>query len=431
MHVAARWTWTIIAAVGLSVSPGLPASADLLSSLLPGDVPGYDTQDGVTVLSRLHPGQDPSGLRAGTFQLWPTLDQSVGYTSNALPGPYRRGSWEILTNPSLVVGSDWTRDAFGASLSVLDTRFLALPAQSRTDGRVELGGRVDIGQDSLTLAVAHVAQHEDRGEVGTLATDSPIGFTADNLSASYAATTGRWTITPGLRATNWVYDATTIMGVPATQAYRDRVTLQGDVTLRYEWAPLRNLLFIVRAFGQDYTHTPPGVPTANSLGNQMLAGLDYDDDAIWHWRLLIGGETRSFQSPLYARQNNMIADAAVSWMPTGLTTLNATMTRESTDAEQEGVSGLMLTTARLTIDHEYLRDLLLHASVGLQRADFFQGGYQSGTVAGLGMTWVLNRSVRLSATYDQTDLHGTNNPAYGLIGGYSRGIGLITLRLGL
>lgn len=431
MHVAARRTRTLIAAMGLSLAPVLPASADLLSSLLPGDVPGYDTQDGVTVQSRLHPGQGPSGLRAGTFQFWPTLDESVGYTTNALPGPYRRGSWEVLTNPSLVAGSDWSRDAFGISLSVLDTRYLGLPAQSRTDGRVEAGGRLDFGQDSLTLAMAHVAQHEDRGEVGTLATDTPIGFTADNLSASYAATNGRWTIMPGLRVTNWAYNPTTIMGVPTTQAYRDRVALQGDITLRYEWAPLRNLLFIVRAFGQDYTRPSLGMPTENARGQQMLTGLDYDDDAVWHWRLLVGGETRSFESSLYAPQNNLIADAAVTWTPTGLTTLGASISREATDAAQEGVSGMMFTTARLTIDHEYLRNLLLHASMGLQRADFFQGGYQTGTVAGLGMTWILNRSMRLSATYDQTDLHGSSNPAFGLLGGYSRGIGLITLRLGL
>ena len=43
----------------------------------------------------------------------------------------------------------------------------------------------------------------------------------------------------------------------------------------------------------------------------------------------------------------------------------------------------------------------------MQRADFFQGGHQTGTTAELGMTWVMNRNARLSFTYDQTDLHGS------------------------
>ena len=99
---------------------------------------------------------------------------------------------------------------------------------------------------------------------------------------------------------------------------------------------------------------------------------------------------------MFRPQNTLIAEAGVGWSPRGLTTVNATVSRETGDAAQEGVSGLVYSAARLTIDHEYLRNLLFRASLGLQRADFFQGGHQSGTTAGFGMTWVMNRSARLS-----------------------------------
>src|SRR4051812_6134270 len=57
------------------------AAADMLSTWFPDGVPGYDTAPGVTITSRLHPEQRPLGLRAGTFQLWPRLDESIGYTN--------------------------------------------------------------------------------------------------------------------------------------------------------------------------------------------------------------------------------------------------------------------------------------------------------------------------------------------------------------
>jgi hypothetical protein len=407
------------------------AVAELMNVFFPDGVPGYDNSDGVTVETRIHPEQMPLGVRQGAFLFSPRLDEGFGYTSNALPGPYRRGSWQITTAPSLTVGSDWSRDAFGAMVSAQDTRMLSLPSQNHTDGTVSVGGRIDIGNDKLTVAAAHVAAHEDRGQLDTIASDRPIAFTLDDVRASYAINDGRWSIVPSLQATKWTYSDTTLLGLPASQAYRDRVVVQSGVTVSYEFAPLRTAVLVVRAIGQNYLQTPGGQPSPDSTGYQVLAGLDYDDDSVWRWRALVGGEARRFTSPQYPRQNTLIAEAGVGWSPTGLTTVSATVSRDTEDAEQEGVSGLIYSSARLTIDHEYLRNLLFRASVGLQRADFFQGGHQVGTTAGLGVTWVMNRDTRLSFTYDQTDLHGSSIPTESSATGYSRGVGLMTIRLGL
>lgn len=407
------------------------AVAELMNALFPDGVPGYDNADGVTVQTRLHPEQMPLGVREGAFVFLPQLDQGFGYTSNALPGPYRRGSWQLVTAPTLSVASDWSRDAFGALVSVQDTRYLSLPSQNRTDATVSAGGRLDIGNDKLTVAAAHIEAHEDRSQLDTIASDRPIAFDLDDVRASYAINDGRWSIVPSVQVTNWTYNPTTLLGIPASQAYRDRLVTQGGVSLSYEFAPLRSVMLIVRAIGQDYTQTPASQPSPDSTSYQVLAGIDYDDNAVWRLRALVGGEARRFTSPLYPRQNTLIAEASVAWSPTGMTSVTATVSRDTEDAEQEGVSGLVYSSARLTIDHEYLRNLLFRASIGLQRADFFQGGHQIGTTAGLGVTWVMNRNARLLFTYDQTDLHGSTIPTDALVTGYSRAVGLMTLRLGL
>jgi len=84
----------------------------------------------------------------------------------------------------------------------------------------------------------------------------------------------------------------------------------------------------------------------------------------------------------------------------------------------------------LTIEHEWLRNLLVQASFGLQRAAFFQGGYQIGGSAGAGLVWVINRSTRVSFTYDQTDLGASHGQPMTSTPGYSLGLGLITVRIG-
>jgi hypothetical protein len=430
MWARATLLW-IFLALTLGVGLAGRAVAELITGVFPDGVPGYDDDEGVTVETRLHPEQMPLGLREGAFEFLPQLDESFGYTSNALSGPYRRGSWEVGTAPALAIASGWSRDSFGALFSVNDTRYLSLPSQDRTDVTAVMGGRVDIGEDKLTLAAAHLVQHEDQAALDTIASDRPIEFQLDDVRASYEMTRGRWSIEPALQATNWTYDDTSIMAVPTSEAYRDRVVVQGGVTVHYELAPLRTVVFVARAIGQDYTNTPAGQASPNSTSYQILAGIDYDDDGVWRWRLLIGGEARQFTSKLYRQQNTVIAEAGLGWSPSGLTTVNATVSRETGDAAQQGVAGLTYTSARLTIDHEYFRDLLFRAYFGLQRADFFQGGYQVGTTAGVGVTWVMNRSARLSFTYDQTDVRGSDTPTDTLATGYSRGIGLVTMRLGL
>jgi hypothetical protein len=407
------------------------AMAELMTALFPDGVPGYDRDAGVTVATRLHPEQMPLGLREDTFLFSPRLDQGVGYTSNALPGPNRRGSWQFVTAPSLIMASDWSSDAFGASVSAQNTRYLSFPSQDRTDGSVSAGGRIDIGDDRLTIAAAHVLAHEDRSQIDTIASDQPIAFQIDDVRASYAIADGRWNIVPSVQATNYTYSPTTVQGIPASQAYRDRVVVQSGVTVSYEFAPLRSGVLVLRAIGQDYTRTPGGQPSPNSSAYQVLAGVDYDDNSVWRWRLLAGGEARRFVSPLYPQQNTLIAEAGVGWSPTGLTTVTAVVSRDTEDAAQEGVSGLVYSSGRLTIDHEYLRDLLFHASIGLQRADFFQGGHQTGMTAGLGLTWVMNRNAKVLLTYDQTDLGAGSVPTGALATGYSRGVTLVTVRLGL
>lgn len=407
------------------------AVAELLTALFPDGVPSYDADDGVTVETRLHPEQMPLGVREGAFQFLPRLDQSFGYTSNVLPGPYRRGSWQVVTAPTLIANSDWSHDALGAAVSVQDTRYVSLPSQNRTDVTMSAGARIDIGDNKLSLSAAHVAQHEDRGALDTIASDRPIAFDLDDVRASYSVIDGPWSIVPAIQATNWTYSDTTLLGVPSSQSYRDRVVVRGEVTVRYEFEPLRSVVFVVRAINQNYTHTPDGQPSLNSTSYQMLAGIDYDDDAVWRWRMLVGGEIRQFANALYPQQNTLIAEAGVGWSPSAMTTLSATISRDTEDAAQEGVSGLIYSTARLTIDHEYLRNLLFKASAGLQRAEFFQGGRQTGTTIGAGVTWVLNRNARLSVTYDQTDLHGSTTPSESLVTGYSRGVGLVTLRLAI
>jgi hypothetical protein len=371
-------------------------------------------------------------MRAGAFLLSPRLETAFGFDSNVLGGSPGRGSWLTSTRPSLLVGSTWSRHAFGAYFSLSDTRYFGAAAQNRTDGTVAVGGSIDIGRDRFTMAASHVVTHQDRTQIDALPSDRPVPVRVEDVRASYAAAFGRWTWTPNIQASRWHFGDTTILGAPASQAWRDRDVLSGGITARYELAPLRNLVFVARAVGQHYPHTSPGQPQSDSTSYQLLAGLDYDDNAVWRYRVLVGGETRHFASAAYRPHTALIAEAEVTWMPTGLTTLRGTLNRGIEDAAQEGVAGFTYTSARVTIDHEYLRDIILSASVGLRQAAFLRGGgRQFGWSAGFGATWLMSRWVRLLATYDIAAIHSIGLAGSDTVGDGLRSVAMLTLRLGL
>ena len=64
-----------------------------------------------------------------------------------------------------------------------------------------------------------------------------------------------------------------------------------------------------------------------------------------------------------------------------MTTLTATVTRSIEDAAQEGIAGYTYSRARVVIDHEYLRNVLLQASASVQYANYLPAGGHAGSLS--------------------------------------------------
>ncbi len=351
----ARWHRWACAGLGCAVACS-GVRAELLSTYFPDGVPGYGTAPGVTVASRARPEYDAPGVRMDTFLLHPTVEESTGYDSNVLGAASGgQGSWLIGTKPSLLVNSDWSRDSLGGYLGLDNERYLELPAQSFTNWTASLGGAVAVGRDQLTIGVSHFALHELRTDLDALPSDTPIGYQVEDARAGYTIALDRLSITPGVAFSAYRYDATTIFGVPASQTYRNRDVLQGDVTARYELSPQRDALVVTRVLGVHYLAPQAGQPTRDSTGYQVLVGLSDDSDGMWRYRVLVGWEERAFRASVYQAHQAPTAEAAVIFSPSGMTTVTAKVNRSIEDAAQEGVAGYTYTGARLILDHEYMR----------------------------------------------------------------------------
>jgi len=424
---------TLVPAAALLVAAlATPASAQVLPDVFPPAVPGYGTDPGVTVQTRARPAFDSLGTRLGGLLVHPQIEESLGLDSNVLGQPAGKGSWLVRTAPSVLVASTSQRDPYGLYVSLDDTRYPNLPAQNQTNWTVGGGTTLAVGEDHLTLGAAHLSLHQAQGDLDALPTDQPIAYQVNDLRAAYATSLGRVAVEPNFDMASWRFGTASILGAPASQTYRDRDVAQEGITFRYDLAPLRSIVLALRGAEQIYTATPQGSAAPNSTSLSMLAGIDDATDGLWHYRLLAGYEHRAFSSFAYQAQGAVVAEADAIFTPRGMTTVTATLSRSIEDAAQEGVAGFVYSSAKLTIDYEWRRDVLLQASAGAQRADLLGGGGRQTALRGsLGATWLVNRRVRLIATYDALSTDGAGAPATGLAGRFTRSIGLLTLRLGL
>jgi hypothetical protein len=414
--------------IPLLLLPAHGAWAQFLASYLPQGVPGYDTSPGVTVQSRVRPEQDPLGIRIDNGLIKPTFSESVGYDDNVFGGQARRGAWEVVSEPSVLIGTESSQGSIGLSASATDTRYLEQPSQNRTDGGVFLGGTIPFGQDKLTLGAGYLARHEDRTALDALPSDRPVAFQVADVRASYEASLGFFTLTPSFDLTRWRFADTTILDVPVTQTTRDRTTALAEVTLRYAWMPARTLLLVTRVLDTHYDFPAAGVPSNNSVRWQILAGADYDENAVWRFRALGGVEI----SQAAVSQTDGVMEAEAIWSPSGLTDVTFNATRGIEDAAQTGLSSFTYTSGAVTLNHELARDILLTATARVMEADYaVTGARQTGVAAGAGVTWLIRRGLRLSFTYGVDSVRDRHVPANVLAGDHTRQLTLLTLRFGL
>lgn len=427
-------------AVGCAGGPPVPALAQYVSGYFPAGVPGYDQELGVTVVSRLHPLYEQPGIRVGSFTLQPDLTESTGYNSN-IPGiAGGPGSPVIETHPTLSVNSDWGRNALGANLNVDDLRYPATPSQNRTDWTAAVGGAYTIDRNDLTLGYAHLALHESATDIGAPLSATPIPYTVDDLRAAYRIDFGRLEITPNLDVSLQRYGNAVIGGAILSQGFRNANEFGAGAAFRYALSEQRALIFTVQGLQSDFTNQAPGAASLSSTSVLALGGLDYQYDGVWRYQALAGVEIRSFAAAQFETDVAPIARVTVIWTPTELTTVTGTALRAIENPTQPGTSGYAYTSAELRVDHEYLRNVLLSARTGIEHVAYLQNGEtQTGYYIGTGVTWLLNRHLRLAAEYIYTQHTSLSGSSAGSSGpgaiatnpGYTQNVFLLTLRLSL
>lgn len=379
----------VVACLAAAFSP-CPARAQLLGAYFPVGIPGHESWFSNAMADRPRTAYDPLGIHAGAFVVRPSLSETFGYDSNVADTQHPVGSAVAETQSRVAAASDWSRDALNGEIGFDDVRYPQDAGASRTDWSAALGAIRDIGRDHASLAYTHVAATATPTQIGTQA-GPPVTLALDTARASYAASLGRVVLEPAFEADFYRFAG----GAGDVQA-NDRDVFAGSLTGGYAVAPGHSLVLVANAAHAGFTDRIAGLPAPDYDDASLVGGIDWGG-ALLRARATLGYETRSYSDARLSGTSAPLAELDAIWTPTRLTTVSGEISHSLQDAVAAGgADSFAYTVARLAVDHDYARDLLLQGFAQWQAAAYRGRGTQRVVSAGASVTWLLNRRVSVS-----------------------------------
>jgi len=390
-------------------SPVLPIVLSILAAARPGEaaqtVRPEDTARGVTVATRLRPDYDPASVRLPGLRLDAAVEGGAGFDDNLLPGRGARRSGAFATESLAVsAGTTWTRHALGLSATQSTRQYVQDSELNWTDYGVIASGRYDIGRASwLAFRYEHQRGHieVDNFDLQREGSLVPVPFDTDvaNLAGRAEINRVRLGASADLRA--FRYEDVTFRGFRDQVSTSDRREATGEVTADYRFLPDRYVLTLFRV--QDIRYDRTGQRGRDSLTLEAQAGLDYALTGLWRARFLFGYRERDYEGAGIRSLSGPAFEAQVTYLPSQLTTLNLTLQRTIEESIRVASVSYTRTAARLTVDHELFRNVVLTGELRAERRDYAREGNVADVIGIAAARVQLNRTTSLVATYQHTE----------------------------
>jgi hypothetical protein len=390
-----------------ALAPG--ARAQLLERYLPQSIGPYEADPVMAIMQQGGGDYRAQGVRVEDFVIRPNVTESAGYAQNPLGlVENAQGSAVFDTNASLSVQSDWSRNALGASVSIDTTQYPSERLANTTSSTAFLGGSLDIGDNVLSAGLGHVSGNLGSTDVLSFGQAAPVPYQSNDARVSFTQSLGRLSLTPSIDVTDFRFGRVVVGDDVENDTVLNKNQIEGSLAARYEVSGGHELVAVVR-------ETDGALLKANAgsyLDTQALVGIDFVASALFRYDLLAGFERRQFHGDIGAI-DTPVAELAIMYFPTRLTTVTARFSREIADPTYNVSDDLTTTSGRLTVDQAYRRRVVLQGRAGFDiGAANGTSGSRTDETAGAGVTWYVTGRISLALNYDFVHANGSGAGAF-------------------
>ena len=370
----------------------------------------YFERDGVTPVSeRTAPALDPVAIPLSGLEVRPEAVFSGGLVSNVLATEADEvDDIYVGFSPRFVLSSAWDKHAFDADAEVDHREFSDLKDESRTNLKIKLRGRLDLGrQTHLHLKLKAADQTEPRDALSSVPSAlEPNEYSALGGAIGLEHQSGRIRLTTDLALSEYDYDDAELSGdLFQDQDFRDHSALTASARLAY--ALDRNV-----AVYTDVKHTEADYDPANffsafnrdSSGTVILLGTDFALGESISGEVGVGYQYYTYDDPAFDDISDFAFAGNVDVSLAPRTTLSLAAERKVIDPGTALSNAAIETGGRVILEQGLTRKLFLSGEAGLKQYAFETVDRDDDRVdLKLAANWKINPSIWLEGGYQVTD----------------------------
>jgi hypothetical protein len=342
------------------------------------------------------------GLRGGSFLLLPSLELRGGYTDNiARAAGSRKAGSVVEIEPALSIRSNWSRHALGVDLRGRHTAYDGNFEQLEGFLDADVSGRLDIySRTSLTLRAGY-GLTEDGGAVDhSVSAGTELAHRFNRLAVSLRG---------GYERFDFDEDRTGVSSTVDTNVsdYSER---NAGLRVSYDVSPLTSLFAEADVNRRDHRQ-PMDINgfLRGSEGYSAVVGLRMSNGSKLSGELSAGYRLQKPDDPALVDVEGVSIDAGLEWQASALTRLSLDARTRLGETTLAGSAGYVSRSAGFEIDHRMGRNIVLNAGLTYTRNEFAGTDLIEQTYdAGVGLDYLLNRYMTLSADADHLRFASTN-----------------------
>lgn len=374
----------------------------------------YSRGRNIAVTDRDKPELQALGINAGGFQLYPRLQVGVAYTDNV----YRQDANKIddvtfTVEPGIAARSNWSRHMLNLTASAPLVRQAKETRRNENGWNVAAIGRLDVGSQSFVNVEASTAQLFESNFSGAQLVNfaSPRRFQRTYAAVRGNYITGQFRIVGALDYNNFNFKPVELFdGSRLSQDDRDREVTRATGQVEYGISPDTSV-FVQVGYANSRYNTPIlglGV-NRDSDSVRVLGGVTFDLTSFIRGSVGVGYSDYNYKAAVFPDMKGFSVEGQLEYFPSQLTTVELRVRRLIEDSTRVGSSGYFNTGARLGVDHELLRQVVLNAWADYE-VDTYRGVNAKAKILqfGAGARYSLNRNaaLRLELTHGDRKLEG-------------------------